>query len=739
MKSEVSRGSLGPPRDGVEQIESVVRFASFELNLNSGELWKSGIRIRLQEQPFKVLAVLLECPGKVVSRKELRERIWPGSGFGDFDHAINLAIGKLRDTLGDSADAPRLIETLPRHGYRFIAKVECLSRGMESGSISIAPSHRWKWLHLAVALLLGIGLSATVLTFVRPSPKASATGLTSVPLTARPGYESEPSFSPDGNQVAFSWYDENEGESHLCVKLIGAGGPPLQLTKGPASDVNPVWSPDGRFIAFLRAHPGGAAILLIPALGGPERKIAEIHLGGGLSPYQAWSPDGNFLVISHRDSPNEPAALFVVATDTGEKRRLTSPPFPPASDFSGDTNPAFSPDGRTLAFIRLIDQRSELYLLTVSDTLQPMGEARRIPLGHLSGTTLQSINPAWTDDGREIVFSRWHQGLWRIDVSESAARFAEPQQLPFGESACCPTISRRGHRLAYSNDSVHTSIWRMAIPDGPISRGGTKVRSFNRPFISSTQDDIDPQFSPDGRRIAFVSVRSGDYEVWVCNSDGSSPVQLTSFHGPYVTTPRWSPDGRRIAFDSDAGGEFDIWVIGADGGKPVRMTTHPANDGNPSWSHDGRWIYFDSARTGEQQVWKLPGDGGEAIQVTRDRGYAPLESPDGKFLYYTKNLTATSLWRIPLDGGQATEVLEGLSGYFNLAIVDKGIYFVPQQDAPSPYSIQFLDLQTNKIRQIASFEKPISDGIALSPDGLWILYSQTEKLGTELRLVENFH
>ena len=176
----------------------------------------------------------------------------------------------------------------------------------------------------------------------------------------------------------------------------------------------------------------------------------------------------------------------------------------------------------------------------------------------------------------------------------------------------------------------------------------------------------------------FVSERSGHPEIWVCNSEGLSPLQLTSFQGPAVTTPRWSPDGRRIAFDSDANeGRFDIWVIGADGGKPVRMTTHPANDGNPSWSHDGRWIYFDSARTGEQQIWKMPADGGEAIQLTRDGGYAPLESPDGKFLYYTKYLWDTSLWRVPVDGGQSAKVLEGLSAYVNLAIVDTGIYFVP--------------------------------------------------------------
>jgi Tol biopolymer transport system component len=155
--------------------------------------------------------------------------------------------------------------------------------------------------------------------------------------------------------------------------------------------------------------------------------------------------------------------------------------------------------------------------------------------------------------------------------------------------------------------------------------------------------------------------------------------ELRSFRGPQVTLPRWSPDGGRIVFDSDAEGQFDIWVINAIGGKPKRMTTNPANDGNPSWSKDGRWIYFDSNRTGETQVWKIPEAGGDAIQVTRAGGCAPLESPDGKFIYYTKDLARTSVWRVPVEGRQAAKVLENLSFIGNLVIVSKGIYFVPQQ------------------------------------------------------------
>ena len=214
---------------------------------------------------------------------------------------------------------------------------------------------------------------------------------------------------------------------------------------------------------------------------------------------------------------------------------------------------------------------------------------------------------------------------------------------------------------------------------------------------------------------------------------------MTSFGGHDVRTPRWSPDGGRIAFDSDAAGEYDIYVVGASGGKPQRMTTNPANDGNPSWSRDGQWIYFDSARTGEQQVWKMPANGGEAVQVTKDGGFAPRESPDGKFLYYTKALFSTNLWKIPIEGGEASKVLEGLSYYQNVAIVGSGIYFVSTQDRTGDSSIQFLSFATSSISKLATFEKSFVYGLAVSPDGKWILYAPEQQVGSELMLVENFH
>lgn len=251
---------------------NAIRFGLFEADLSAGELRKRGRKIPLQDQPFRVLTLLLQRPGELVSRQEFQSALWPGDTFVEFDEGLNKAIQKLRQALDDSSDNPRFIETLPRKGYRFIAPVD--------GSTTIPPAaapvkrpgtNLLPWMLFAivsVALLVLVGTYFRVLRPVaRPMQKT-------VPLTRYPGRQVTPAFSPDGKQVAFAWDGENGENLDIYVKLVDAGEP-LRLTTNPAPEYTPAWSPDGRYIAFCRELSDHDEILMIPSLGGAERKLGE--------------------------------------------------------------------------------------------------------------------------------------------------------------------------------------------------------------------------------------------------------------------------------------------------------------------------------------------------------------------------------------------------------------------------------------------------------------------------------
>jgi Tol biopolymer transport system component len=342
-------------------------------------------------------------------------------------------------------------------------------------------------------------------------------------------------------------------------------------------------------------------------------------------------------------------------------------------------------------------------------------------------------HPAWIADGREIVFSSGNTAalsLWRMAAHQSAPL----RRLAYtGDEAITPSFAPQGHRLVYTRSIFDPNIWRLTV-DGPEGKAGPAVS-----LASSTRIESDPAYSPDGKRIAFESTRSGNYEIWVSDQEGSNAAQVTSFNGPGVGIPRWSPDSEYLAFDSSASGQYDIYIIQAAGGQLRRLTQHPADDQVPSWSTDGKWVYFASKRTGEFQIWKVAAAGGEAVQATTAGGYVPSESPDGKFLYYTKK---GGLWRAPVVGGAEERVLESVDGR-HYAVVNEGIYFIKRlavlDRGPGVMGeVQFLRFSTGAIRAVFTIPKPIFVGFSVAPDGRSILYTQIDQQGTDLMLVEHF-
>jgi len=707
------------------------RFGVFEAYPAAGELRKHGRRVSLQEQPFRVLMLLLEHAGAVVSREELQQTLWPTDTFVEFDQGLNTAIKKLRTALGDSADNPRFIETLPRKGYRFIAPV---STGEAAATPSPAPAKRGVR-QLTVALVLAALLIGVALW---PGWKRRAAAPPPVPLTTYPGVETHPSFSPDGRAVAFSWNGEREDNYDIYVKEIGSETA-RRLTTDPARDVGPAWSPDGSLIAFERfLNEQRAAVMFTRATGGPEVKVTEVNLQLVWQPfpYLAWSPDGKWLVVTDLDvqpasasgrepqTPPDlrPSSLFLVSLETGERRRLTSQPERPALD----SGPAFSPEGRRLAFARrLTVGSSELHVLPLSREYAPEGPPRK-----LTSRGRVSASPTWTTDGSELVFSSGAHNnlqLWRIAANGTG----EASLLEFaGDKATCPVISRQG-KLAYAKEWGSPDIWRAELSSPGVIAGPA------RPFLASTREEGNPRFSPDGKRLIFPSNRSGNTEIWIAAADGANPVQLTSMNAAVSGGPNWSPDGSRIVFDSIKEGQFEVYTISAAGGTPRRLTENPAADGVPSWSRDGAWIYFGSTRSGTRQVWKMPSGGGPPIQVTKGGGWVAVESPDGRFLYYSKaGPSPGGLWKIPVDGGEESVVLPSIT-FFNFAVTPGGIYFIPSAD-DRHYSIHFFSFSTGRQSPVLPLIGDLGHGMAVSPDGKTLLFTQIERRGSDLMLFSEF-
>jgi Tol biopolymer transport system component/predicted Ser/Thr protein kinase len=588
--------------------------------------------------------------------------------------------------------------------------------GVLGAATAPAQTRRGTWAVVALVAVVAVVAAAAWLWLSRSRNAVPETTLASVPLTSFPGAEASPSFSSDGNYVAFAWNGAQQDNFDIYVRMIGSGEP-IRRTTDAADDFSPAWSPDGKQIAFLRnLGSSRLAVILMPPFSGAERRLADVQGTPGNYSGQmtlAWHlPEGKHLAV--RDG----RALVLVSVETGEKQPLTTPP---ATAF--DFDPAFSPDGRSLIFARGNVQASDLYRLSLDADITPRGEPTALTAG--MGVT---AHPVWTADGREIVFSAgvFALSLWRMP---EAGPGTPHRMTSAGEASMQPAISPDGHRLAYSKWVIDHNIYRLDITGGEAA-GRRPDR-----LIVSSQQEYDPEFSPDGTKVAFESDQSGFPEIWVCNGDGANAVKVTTMGGSLTGTPRWSPDGQSLVFDSRPQGQSDIFVVAASGGKPRQLTTNPATDQVPSWSPDGKWIYFSSNRSGRNEVWKIPAGptsvAEEAIQVTRNGGHRPFGSADGKSVYYY-NANSGSLWRVPVDGGEETRVVESATAYF--AVVKTGIYFIPTGEP----AVRFLDLTTKATHTVAVLDRPPYAGFTVSPDGRALVFTQRDTWAADLMLVEHF-
>jgi Tol biopolymer transport system component/DNA-binding winged helix-turn-helix (wHTH) protein len=689
------------------------------------------------------LLCLLEGDGEVVLKEELLKRVWPDSFVEESSLAQTASL--IRKALKPGFGDVSVIETVPRRGYRLSVPAtpelfapeppasterpasespandvpvdppsDCSS---ETATREITPSRRpAAWIIcagiLASALVVGLAVRQTL-----PRP------ISVYPLTAGTGEENDPDISREGARVVYSWRPVGSAHFNLYVKPVG-GGAPVRVTDVDADDLAPTWSPDSSTIAFSRLGAGTREIRVVSYVPGEARTERLLLATPDTEPHLAWSPDGKWLAYRGGNPGETPRSLALISLQTSEQKQLTSP-----SAVYEDFLPAFSPDGRSIAFGRYnpVSQEEELCAI-------PAGGGAPVRIAVLR-SDLRGL--AWSQDGREIVFASNVAGsrrLFRVSASGGSA----PQWIEAaGFDAYAPSIAQTAKRMAFTRAYQEGGIWR--VPGAARATGPSPAQK----WIGVGHASVSPQYSTDGRRVAFISDRSGSAEVWAANADGSNPRALTSYGETASGSPAWSPDGRLIAFDRPQLGErtFDIFILPAQGGNASQFTSGLTVHHSPTWSHDGNWIYFSSAQSGAREIWRQPSRGGPAQQITRSGGYVPHESADGKYVYFTK-AADPGVWRIPCAGGAEEPVpaITGLveKGYWT--VTSRGYYWFAQIEGLYP-SLLFFDFATQKTRVLMKGEQslmPSVAGISVSPGDEWVLFTLRERMVRRIMLAEGF-
>jgi Tol biopolymer transport system component/DNA-binding winged helix-turn-helix (wHTH) protein len=712
----------------------VYEFGGLRLDPRERLLLREEGEISIEPIQFSILTVLVRNAGRIVTREELLATVWPGVHVTE--GSLHVAISILRKALGETPEGTKFIETIRKTGYRLGVPVRLAERSPTGSETTRFEAQVGRPLtdtnvgrkvfaaRMVIPTALLVALSAGLAWLWVSFHQASTPHLSPKHgfLTTYQGTEIDPSFSPDGDQVVFSWKPPSKSFDIYALPIGQVQ--PFQLTTDPGRDEAPAWSPDGRQIAFIRDAGRRGAIFLVSAAGGAERKLADTK-GVSLS----WSRDSKSLAVSDLDPERGNYAIYTLSVPGAERSRLT---FPDTEPGHGDRLPAFAPDGNSIAFVRrrTVDV-SDIFLLS------PIrGRLRQITFDKRRVTGF-----AWTPDSKEIVFSSNRQGqttMWRISISGG-----HPEPISGVQpNALSPAIARseNGWRLVYQHVQEDYNISMM-----DLQTAGQSIPHIARGFASSSHSELSPVVSPDGRTLAFVSDRSGHSEVWSCDIGGESCWKLTSIASGQVGSPGWSPDGKWIAFDARVDGNADLYLIRSTGGQPVRLTSEPSVEAAPSWCLDGESIYFRSDRTGRHEIWKTALTGSETVQVTHTGGFEAFESPDGKYLYFVKASYSRGLWRIPIEGGSASLISEADTvtpgGW---AVGATGIYWLdfPISGRSNPPSfIKLYRLADRKVIDLGTVQRHVissATGLSVTKDERWLLWSQLDRNVSDLAMIEGF-
>lgn len=595
----------------------VIRFDAFEADLRSGELRKHGLKLKIGDQPFSVLAILLAHPGEVITREDLQKRLWPADTFVDFDRGLNKAINRLREALGDSADTPRLIETLPKRGYRFIGTINASAPPVERTPIEPdstalpekrAPTITRASASFAVALAL-CGLIAGWL-LVRNRPRTADVGpLIRSSLLPPPHMSFVPSslaLSPTGSHLAFV-AEATDGSRSLWIRSMSMMSATSFAGTGGASF--PFWSPDERRIGFFADRK----LKTIDVSSGAVAVLADARRASG----GTWGPTGIIF------APDVNGPLFQIAETGGTASPVTR--VLNADGLQGHRWPVFLPDGRHFLFIEVTAETKS-------------GNHSQIYVGSLGSIESSPVMP---ENVRTVAYA-----LGCLFFARAGVLYAQPfdtqrlrvvgdptpitnRDIP-GPSAFYPSefsVSQSGVLAFQSSADLATSlVW--------IDPNGKTLGALQG------QQYMDPTFSPDGRLLAGACDQAGASVLTICVHDIARGITTRISPGPNDRFPVWSPDGHEIAYASNGG----IYRTSADGsGTP----TFVSNRGIPtSWTPDGGILFFGSNKGIVSMALSSPtlheplelGPGAEP-QLSPNAKWIAYSSQDGLIVQQFPNLT----------------------------------------------------------------------------------------------------
>ncbi len=589
----------------------------------------------LDPRLMDVLVVLAVAGGEVVTRDELLDAVWKETYVSE--NSLSQAVSRLRRALDDDPRDPRYVETISGSGYRLVAAVEAAPRVADGGAMPnpTTPelgsdrrlaSKRWIGGFAAIVSLM----IALYLLAGRPKP-------TPAPLSARPevtvaGNQFEPRLSPDGDYVVFAWDGGNaDASSDLWLQAIGADYP-VRLTDDERHDRAPSWSPDGERVAFARfsSETGQCGIFVTGIIGGRAERVADCVRG--LRSLD-WSPRGDALV--HNGAEEEGASgLFLVDLETGKRRALTSAP----AGARGDVGPRFSPDGDWIAFERELGaEREEIGVVSV--------DGADLRLLTDEGGRVRGLD--WSADGESVLFSSNRSGqfaLWSV-----AAVGGEASRLSIADTwVTQPSVARSGHRLIYRTFRDSVNLWELRLPAEPSTLEPRRLfassRSERQPawapdgvgvaFLSDRAGSLElwsggreggplmrhtdfggpqlrsPVWSPDGRRIVFDAAVAGPSALWAVERESRGAERLIE-SGSSERNATFSRDGQWMYFTSDRDGGHDLWRMPAAGGPATRVTVGGGFLGQESL--DGTRLFY--TRLDAPGIWETAPNGGLSTRV----------------------------------------------------------------------------------------------------------------------------